>query len=220
MGIDKKKPFSAFVFKTIIDPFVGKLSLFRVMTGKLKSDTVVYNVKKNKNEKIGSMYFLRGKQQIPVSEITAGDLGAVAKLQFTSTGDTLCCPKSSIAFKDIEFPEPVISMAILPKSKNDEDKILNGLNKMVEEDLTFKVSRDTENAEAIISGLGETHIDVISSKLKSKFGIEVILQRPKVPYRETIKKSSDVQGKHKKQSGGHGQYGDVKIKFEKMIWNL
>ncbi|HBC96569.1 MAG TPA: elongation factor G [Clostridium sp.] len=214
VGIDKKKPFSAFVFKTIIDPFVGKLSLFRVMTGKLKSDTVVYNVKKNKNEKIGSMYFLRGKQQIPVSEITAGDLGAVAKLQFTSTGDTLCCPKSSIAFKDIEFPEPVISMAILPKSKNDEDKILNGLNKMVEEDLTFKVSRDTENAEAIISGLGETHIDVISSKLKSKFGIEVILQRPKVPYRETIKKSSDVQGKHKKQSGGHGQYGDVKIKFE------
>ena len=138
----------------------------------------------------------------------------MAKLQFTSTGDTLCCPKSSIAFKDIEFPEPVISMAILPKSKNDEDKILNGLNKMVEEDLTFKVSRDTENAEAIISGLGETHIDVISSKLKSKFGIEVILQRPKVPYRETIKKSSDVQGKHKKQSGGHGQYGDVKIKFE------
>ncbi len=212
--IDEKEPFSAFVFKTIADPFVGKLSLFRVITGKLKSDMTVHNVKKNKNEKMGSMYFLRGKQQIPASEITAGDLGAVSKLQFTSTGDTLCYPKSSVIFEDIKFPQPVISMAVLPKSKNDEDKILNGLNKMVEEDLTFKISRDTENAEVIISGLGETHIDVISCKLKSKFGVEVVLQEPKVPYRETIKKTSDVQGKHKKQSGGHGQYGDVRIKFE------
>ncbi|MCI1944655.1 elongation factor G [Clostridium luticellarii] len=215
--IDEKESFSAFVFKTIADPFVGKLSLFRVMTGKLTPDMTVYNVKKAKNEKVGAMYFLRGKQQIPASEITAGDLGAVSKLQFTNTGDTLSYPQSPIVFEDIKFPQPVISMAVLPKSKNDEDKILNGLNKMAEEDLTFKVSRDTENAEAIISGLGETHIDVISCRLKSKFGLEVILQQPKVPYRETIKKTSDVQGKHKKQSGGHGQYGDVKIKFEPRI---
>ncbi|MHC6178345.1 elongation factor G [Clostridium sp. JNZ X4-2] len=212
--INEREPFSAFVFKTIADPFVGKLSLFRVITGKLKSDMTVYNVKKNKNEKIGVMYFLKGKQQIPTSEITAGDLGAVAKLQFTNTGDTLCYPQSSIIFEDINFPQPVISMAVLPKSKNDEDKILSGLNKLIEEDPTFKISRDIENAEAIIWGLGETHIDVISCKLKSKFGVEVILQEPKVPYRETVKKTSDVQGKHKKQSGGHGQYGDVKIKFE------
>jgi elongation factor G len=211
---DEKSPFSAFVFKTIADPFVGKLSLFRVVTGKLKSDMTVYNVKKDKNEKIGTLYFLKGKQQIPVSEIGAGDLGAVAKLQFTSTGDTLCDPSSLVVFKDIEFPEPVISMAMLPKSKNDEDKIFNGLSKLLEEDPTFKISRDVENAETIISGQGEVHIDVISSKLRSKFGTDVILREPKVHYRETIRKTSDVQGKHKKQSGGHGQYGDVKIKFE------
>lgn len=212
--IDENRPFSAFVFKTIADPFVGKLSLFRVMTGKLNSDMTVYNAKKDKNEKIGSMYFLKGKQQTPASEIIAGDLGAVAKLQFTSTGDTLCEASYPIVFEDIKFPQEVISKAVLPKSKNDEDKILSGLNKLLEEDPTFKVIRDMENAEVIISGMGETHTDIISCKLKSKFGVDVILQDPKIPYRETIKKVSDVQGKHKKQSGGHGQYGDVKIKFE------
>ncbi|MCT8976544.1 elongation factor G [Clostridium sp. CX1] len=212
--IDEKLPFSAFVFKTIADPFVGKLSMFKVVTGKIKSDSSVYNANKDKNEKIGTMYFLRGKQQIPTAEIIAGDIGAVAKLQFTTTGDTLCDVSNPVIFEKIDFPNPVISMAVLPKSKNDEDKISNGLNKLLEEDPTFKVSRDVENAETIVSGLGETHLDVIASKLKSKFGADVILQTPKVPYRETIKKVSDIQGKHKKQSGGHGQYGDVKIKFE------
>ncbi|WP_333887950.1 elongation factor G [Clostridium sp.] len=212
--MDEEEPFSAFVFKTIADPFVGKLSLFRVMTGKLKSDMTVYNVKKDKNEKIGSMYFLKGKQQTAASEIIAGDLGAVAKLQFTSTGDTLCEASHPIVFQNIKFPQEVIAKAVLPKSKNDEDKILSGLNKLLEEDPTFKVTRDMENAEVIIFGMGETHTDIISCKLKSKFGVDVILQDPKIPYRETIKKVSDVQGKHKKQSGGHGQYGDVKIKFE------
>lgn len=211
---DENAPLSAFVFKTVADPFVGKLSLFKVITGRIKADSTVYNANKDKSEKIGTMYFLKGKLQIPVNEIIAGDIGAVSKLQFTSTGDTLCEGSSPIVFENIEFPEPAISMAVLPKSKNDEDKISSGLSKLLEEDPTFKVSRDLENAEAIVSGLGETHLDVIASKLKSKFGADVVLQTPKIPYRETIKKIADVQGKHKKQSGGHGQYGDVKIKFE------
>jgi elongation factor G len=212
--IDEKMPLSAFVFKTIADPFVGKLSLFRVVTGKIKSDSTVYNSNKDKNEKIGTMYFLMGKQQIPTNEIIAGDIGAVSKLQFTVTGDTLSTSENPITFSGIQFPEPTMSMAVLPKSKNDEDKISTGLNKLLDEDPTFKVSRDIENAETIVSGLGETHLNVIACKLKAKFGAEVVLQKPKVPYRETIKKIADVQGKHKKQSGGHGQYGDVKIKFE------
>ncbi|KZL93139.1 elongation factor G [Clostridium magnum] len=212
--VNESLPFSAFVFKTIADPFVGKLSLFKVMTGKVKSDSIVYNANKDKSEKVGTMYFLKGKQQIPTNEIIAGDIGAVSKLQYTATGDTLCDNSKPIIFENIEFPKPIMSMAMLPKSKNDEDKISNGLNKLLEEDPTFNVSRDLENAETIVSGMGETHLDIIACKLKSKFGVDVMLQTPKVPYRETIKKIADVQGKHKKQSGGHGQYGDVKIKFE------
>jgi elongation factor G len=212
--IDEAAPFSAFVFKTIADPFVGKMSLFRVMSGKAKTDSIVYNSTKDKQEKIGSMYFLRGKSQIPTSEIIAGDIGAVAKLQYTNTGDTLCEMALPIAFEKINFPEPSISMAVMPKSKGDEDKLSSGLFKLLEEDPTFKISRDVENAEMIVSGIGETHLDIIASKLKNKFGVDVILENPKIPYRETIKKAVDVQGKHKKQSGGHGQYGDVWIKFE------
>ncbi|WP_461207493.1 elongation factor G [Clostridium sp. DL1XJH146] len=207
-------PFSAFIFKTIADPFVGKLSLFRVMTGKADCDSVVYNVNKDKQEKFGTMYFLRGKSQIKTDEIYAGDIGAVAKLQYTSTGDTLNSDNSKIAYNGIEFSKPKMSLAVMPVSKGDEDKISTGLHKLLEEDPTFSVDRDSENAQTIISGLGVTHLDVIASKLKSKFGAEVSLQTPKIPYRETIKKIADVQGKHKKQSGGHGQYGDVKIKFE------
>ena len=212
--LDEKEPFSAFVFKTIADPFVGKMSIFRVVTGKLRADSSVYNSNKEKQEKIGSMYFLRGKTQLPAQEIVAGDIGAVAKLQYTSTGDTLCDANFGVMYDKMNFPTPVMAMAVMPKAKGDEDKISSGLNKLLEEDPTFKISRDTENAETIVSGVGETHLDIIASKLKNKFGAEVILQTPKVPYRETIKKTSDVQGKHKKQSGGHGQYGDVKIRFE------
>jgi elongation factor G len=212
--LNDKEPFSAMIFKTIADPFVGKLSLFRVITGRLRADSSVYNSNKEKQEKVGSMYFLRGKSQIQTSEIVAGDIGAVAKLQFTNTGDTLCDPNFNIVYDKFNFPEPVMYMAVHPKSKGDEDKISTGLNRLLEEDPTFSVGRDTENAELIISGVGETHLDIIASKLKNKFGAEVSLQSPKVPYRETIRKTSDVQGKHKKQSGGHGQYGDVKIKFE------
>ena len=212
--ISETAPFSAFVFKTIADPFIGKLSLFRVMSGKVKADSTAYNSTKDKMEKLGTLYFLKGKTQTTTPEVIAGDIGAVSKLQYTGTGDTLCDQARPIQFAKIDFPETVISMAVLPKSKNDEDKISSGLAKLMEEDPTFKVSRDVENAETIISGQGETHLDVIASKLKAKFGVEVTLQIPKVPYRETIKKTADVQGKHKKQSGGHGQYGDVTIKFE------
>ncbi|ERI92239.1 translation elongation factor G [Clostridiales bacterium oral taxon 876 str. F0540] len=212
--INENAPFSAFVFKTIADPFVGKLSLFRVMTGKAKSDSTVYNSNKDKQEKVGTMYFVRGKAQLPTSEIVAGDIGAVSKLQFTGTGDTLCEMASPIAFEEITFPSPSMSMSVLPRSKGDEDKISSGLTKLLEEDPTFKISRDVENAEMIVSGVGETHLDIIASKLKNKFGADVTLDVPKVPYRETIKKNADVQGKHKKQSGGHGQYGDVWVKFE------
>jgi elongation factor G len=214
LKIDEDKPFSAFIFKTVADPFVGKLSIFRVLTGKAAADSIVYNSSKERNEKMGNLYFLRGKNQIPTKEITAGDIGAVAKLQYTATGDTICDINNKVVYEPMEFPEPVISMAVLPKSKGDEDKISSALTKLLEEDPTFRVSRDVENAETIISGVGETHLDVIASKLKNKFGAEVILQNPKVPYRETIKGVADIQGKHKKQSGGHGQYGDVKIKFE------
>ncbi|RXI48079.1 elongation factor G [Clostridium tetani] len=214
INISTEKPFSALVFKTIADPFIGRLSMFKVMTGKAKSDMNVYNPNKGKNEKFGAIYFMRGKQQINTKEIIAGDIGAVNKLQYTVTGDTLCHSSLNILYEEISFPKPCMSMAILPKSKNDEDKISLGLARLLEEDPAFKVSRDTENAETIISGIGEIHLEVIASKLKNKFGVEVQLEEPKIPYRETIRKKSDVQGKHKKQSGGHGQYGDVVIKFE------
>lgn len=212
--LSEDKPFSAMVFKTIADPFVGKISLFRVITGKLNGDMTVVNTNKNKTEKLAHVFFMRGKNQVPADEVIAGDIGAVAKLQYTSTGDTLCDQSFKIIYDKMNFPNTVMSMAVLPKSKGDEDKISLVLSKLQDEDPVFNVSRDIENAETIISGLGEVHLEVIASKLKNKFGVEVQLRRPKIPYRETIKGSSDVQGKHKKQSGGHGQYGDVKILFE------
>lgn len=209
-----QEKFSARVFKTIADPFVGKLSLFKVMSGIMKNDSIVYNANKKKNEKIGGLYFLRGKSQIATDTVVAGDIAAATKLQYTSTCDTLCEKENPIVFEKKEFPISNMSMAVIAKSKGDEDKISSALNKLLEEDPTLKISRDAENAETIISGIGETHLDILKSKLKNKFGVEVELELPKVPYREMIKKSVDVKGKHKKQSGGHGQYGDVTIKFE------
>ena len=214
VNINENAPFSAIVFKTIADPFVGKLSIFKVITGRAKADSSVYNINKNKLERFGAMYFLKGKEQIQTSEVIAGDIGAVSKLQFTNTGDTLSEIESGIAYKEIEFPRPVISMAVLTKAKGDEDKISSGLIKLLDEDPTIRIDRDVENADTIISGVGEIHLEIVANKLKNKFGVDVALQIPKVPYRETIKKQSEVQGKHKKQTGGHGQYGDVKIKFE------
>lgn len=207
-------PLSAFVFKTIADPYVGKLSIFKVLSGTITSDSTIYNSNQDKVEKIGTLYTLKGKNQAATTKIGAGDIGAVSKLSVTITGDTLCDAAHPIKYSTIEFPMPCISMSVKPKSKGDEDKISSGLNKLSEEDPTFKVSRDVENAETIISGVGELHLEVIARKLQNKFAAEVFLELPKVPYRETIRKFSDVQGKHKKQSGGHGQYGDVHVKFE------
>ena len=214
INITEDKPFSALIFKTIADPFVGKISLFRVITGKINGETIVNNTSNGKSEKLNHLFFMKGKSQIATQEIVAGDIGAVAKLQNTGTGDTLCAEGINLVFDKINFPKAMMPMAILPKAKGDEEKISLALSKLSEEDPVFKIERDIENAETIISGLGETHLEVIASRIKSKFGADVILQVPKVPYRETIKGNSDVQGKHKKQSGGHGQYGDVKIKFE------
>ena len=214
INLDQDKPFSALVFKTIADPFVGKISFFRVITGEAKDDMTVLNVNKDKSEKLSHICFIRGKTQIPTKKIIAGDIGAISKLQYTNTGDTLASQDFKIMYDKMNFPKAVCSMAVIPQAKGDEEKISQALNKLKEEDPVFEISRDIENAEIIISGLGETHINIIASKIKSKYGVEVVLNLPKVPYKEAIKGFADVQGKHKKQSGGHGQYGDVVIKFE------
>lgn len=214
VNLSEDNPFSALVFKTIADPFVGKISFFRVITGEAKDDMTVLNSNKNKNERLSHIFFLRGKAQIPTEKIIAGDIGAISKLQYTNTGDTLCSPDFKIIYDKMNFPKSVYSMAVIPQAKGDEEKISQALTKLKEEDPVFEISRDIENAEIIISGLGETHLNIIASKIKSKFGADVILDLPKIPYREAIKGFADVQGKHKKQSGGHGQYGDVVIKFE------
>lgn len=211
---DNKEGFSAVVFKTIVDPFMGKLSIFKVITGELSTSMDILNSSNGRVEKINNLYYINGKNQLPATKIKKGEIGAVSKLQSISTGDTICDVNSNIVYSNITFPSPVISMAVIPKDKGDEDKISSGLLKLLEEDNTFRIVRDIENAEILISGMGETHLEVLANRLKSKFGVGVILRLPKVPYRETIKGIVDMQGKHKKQSGGHGQYGDVKIKFE------
>lgn len=213
--LEKNQPFSAQVFKTIVDPYVGKISLLKVISGVLTSDMEVLNANKDEKEKINNLFLVRGKTQIEVKEVMAGDIAAVAKLQHTHTGDTLCSINDPIIYSGIEFEEPQLYLAIEPKAKGDEDKIIHGLQKLYEEDPSFTFERNKETKQTIIRGQGELHIKIIVSKLKNKFGIDVELNDVIVPYRETIKGKSDVQGKHKKQSGGHGQYGDVKIRFER-----
>ncbi len=207
-------PFSALIFKTVADPFVGKISLFRVYSGTVKSDSVVFNSITEKPEKIASLFVMRGKKQIPAEKLIAGDIGGVSKLQHANTNDTLCEQSKQIILDKIIFPEPAISLAVEPKTKGDEEKISSGLHRLQDEDPTFKVTINTETHQTLISGVGEQHLDVIVSKLKSKFGVSVNLTDPRVPYRETIKKKVKVEGKHKKQSGGHGQFGHVWIEFE------
>ncbi len=208
------EPVSALVFKTIADPFVGKISLFRVFSGTLKADSQLLNTTAGKNEKIAQIFVMRGKKQEPVQQLIAGDIGAVAKLQVTNTNDTLCDPSRPVELKKIEFPEPVLTMAVEPKAKGDEEKISSGLQRLIDEDPTFKVTINNETHQTLVSGMGEQHLDVVVSKLKAKFGVSVNLTEPKVPYRETIRKKVKVEGKHKKQTGGHGQYGHVWIEFE------
>ncbi len=214
LKVSPAESLSALVFKTIADPFVGKISIFRVYSGTFKSDSVVYNSTTEKTEKTAQVFMLRGKKQVPVDKLIAGDIGAVAKLQFTNTNDTLCEQAKPVILDKIEFPEPALSLAVEPKAKGDEEKIGSGLNRLQDEDPTFKVNLNTETHQTIISGVGEQHLDVIVSKLKAKFGVSVNLVDPKVPYRETVKKKVKIEGKHKKQSGGHGQFGHVWIEFE------
>ncbi len=211
---DENEALSAIVFKTVVDPYVGKLSIFRVMSGKIKSDSTVYNSVKMKDEKIGRIYTLTGKKQTDAGFVGAGDIGAVTKLAYTSTGDTLCGCGKDIILEKIEYPKPVISFAVVPVAKGDEEKISSGLAKLREEDPTFTVSNNTETHQMIISGQGEQHLDIIKSKLKTKFGVDVRLEEPIVAYREAIRGKAKVEGKHKKQSGGHGQYGHVVMEFE------
>ncbi|MEF9919072.1 MAG: elongation factor G, partial [Eubacterium sp.] len=210
----EKEPFSALVFKTVVDPFVGKLSIFKVMSGVLDGNTEVYNSTREVKEKTNHIYVLRGNKQIEVDSLTAGDIGAFSKLTETVTGDTLCVLKSPIIYDKIELPKPIISVAIEPKTKADIDKLSTGLHRLVEEDPTMNFYRNSETKQTLLSGLGEMHLEIISGKLKQKFGVEVNLVPMKVPYRETIRKSASAQGKHKKQSGGNGQYGDVWVKFD------
>lgn len=215
----ERKPLStesaaALVFKTIADPFVGKLSIFKVYSGTLKANSMIYNASQDKSEKIGQLMFLKGKKQIPTEKVEAGDIGAIPKLQFTLTGDTLCEQANAIILPRIEFPTPEIFLAVEPKTKGDEEKISSGLHRLMEEDLTIKLEVNTETHQHLLHGMGEQHLEVIVSKLKSKFQTDVNLVEPKIPYRETIKKKVKAEGKHKKQSGGHGQYGHVWIEFE------
>ena len=207
-------PFAAQVFKTVVDPFVGKLNVLKVFRGTLKSGSTVYNATTGKPERINQIYLLKGKKQEPVSELGAGDIGAVNKLAATNTGDTLCDEGTKIKFDPIHFPRPVLSMAIYAEKKGEEDKIFQGLNRLAEEDYSFAVSKNPVTGEMLIGGQGDTHLDVINKKLKAKFNVSALLKTPKIAYRETIRKTVEAEGKHKKQSGGHGQYGHCKVRFE------
>jgi elongation factor G len=207
-------PFSALVFKTMADPYVGKLTYFRVYSGTMKSDSTVYNSSKGREERVGQVYFLRGKHQEATTEVGAGDIGAVAKLAETGTGDTLSDKAKQIVYPEIEFPAPVYSLSISAKTKADEDKLGPALGKLADEDPTFKTSRDAEVGQTLISGLGDTHLDIVTDRLKRKFGVEVVTDVPRVAYRETITKMAEAQGRHKKQTGGRGQFGDAWVKLE------
>lgn len=208
------EPFSAIVFKTIADPYAGRLTLFRVYSGKLNPDSSIYNSTKKISEKFGNIFFLEGKNQKPAEVLIPGDIAGVAKLKETVTGDTLCNEKAPIIFEKVEVPPPIMSFAIEPKSRGDEEKIASSLHRLTEEDPTIVFSRDLQTKEMILSGMGQVHIEVNIEKMKRKFGVEVNLHTPKVPYKETIKGKTNVQGKYKKQSGGRGQFGDCWIDIE------
>ena len=214
VNCEASAPLSSFVFKTIVDPFVGKITLFKVMSGVMKKDTDIYNPRNQETERLGNVFLLRGKEQLEVPEIHAGDIGATSKLQYFNTGDTISLKASPKEYEGIDFPKPCYFMAVSAKTKDNDEKVGLGLHKLNEEDPTFTIERNVETKEQVIGGQGNIQLEVIASKLKNNFKVEVNLTPPKVAYRETIKGKSDVQGKHKKQSGGAGQYGDVHIRFE------
>ena len=214
VGCSIDDPLAAFIFKTITDPFVGKISIFKVNAGTLRANSTVYNATKGKDERIGGLFYLRGKEQIATDKVTAGDIGAAAKLANSDTNDTLCDRARILEMPKIKFPTPVLSKSIVPDKKGEEDKIITGLTKLADEDRCFKVETNPETKQMVLSGLGDMQLKVLISKLKSVYNVNCTLDAPRVPYREAIRKKVKVQGKHKKQSGGHGQYGDVWVEFE------
>ena len=210
-------PLTALVFKTIADPFAGKVTMFRVYSGTLASDSSVLNVSKGAKERIGQLLLLRGKQQTPTEALGAGDIGAVVKLKETGTGDTLCDEKTPVRLPEISFPAPVISFAVEPKAKGDEDKMSSAFTRLREEDPTIQIRFDPQTRETVVSGMGRAHVEIVAERLKRKFGVDVTLKTPRVPYKETIKaRVREVQGRHKKQTGGRGQFGDCWIHMEPM----
>jgi elongation factor G len=211
---DENKPISTYIFKTIADPFIGKYSLVKVCSGVLKNDSVIYNYEKDIEEKLSKLYILQGKTPVEVKELYAGDIGAIAKLTDAKTGDTLSSKSHPVVFDKPNHPIPYTYMRYKAKTKGDEDKVAQALAKIIDEDKTVKVINDMENRQSLLYGMGEQHLEVIVSKLLNKYKVEIELIKPKVAFRETIKKNAEVQGKYKKQSGGHGQYGDVKMIFE------
>lgn len=208
------EPLTAQVFKTIADPYIGRLNMFRLFTGKLKADSVVYNSMKEKDEKIAQILIMTGKEQSNVPELFPGDIAAVAKLSVTGTGDTLSVKANAVVLDPIAFPQPTLSVAIEPKSKGDEDKLSGAVQRILEEDPTIRVEKNPETKQTILTAMGDTHIDIIIEKLTRKYGVDVVTREMRIPYRETIRGTVQVEGKHKKQTGGHGQYGHVWIKFE------
>jgi elongation factor G len=217
-GTDNE-PASVYVFKTMSDAFAGRISYFKVFSGVLKNDALLQNYNRNTQEKFAHIALIQGKQLIPIPELHAGDIGAVPKLRETLTGDTLGDKSSPIRYPMVQLPEPAITFAIEPKSRADEDKLGVGLHKLMEEDAMLRFFRDPQTKEFLIAGTGQQHIEVVVSKMKKRYHAEVVLKAPKVPYRETIRGKADVQGRHKKQTGGHGQYGDCKIKMEPLPRN-
>ena len=213
-AITSKDPYAAYVVKTVADPFTGRISIVRLYSGIMRSDTVYNNQTKGKSEKFGPLQALQGKTMTPIGEAHAGDFFAVTKLRETATGDTLCDPSQPILFPAVEIPEPSITFAIEPKARGDEDKISNALARITEEDPAIKYNRDPQTKQLLLSGAGQLHVEITVAKMRKRYGAEVILKTPKVPYRETIKGTADVQGRHKKQTGGHGQFGDCWIKLQ------
>lgn len=211
---DFGKAKSAYIFKTIVDPFLGKYSMIKVSSGVIKNDDVLYNVQKDSEEKLNKLYVLEGNKPQEVTELHAGDIGAIGKLVKSSTGDTLATKAHPVVYPKTVISTPYTYKSYKAKNKGDVDKISQGLSKMMDEDLTIRTVNDSANHQTLLYGMGDQHLEVIVSKLKERYKVEIELDKPRVPFRETIRKSSDVEGKHKKQSGGHGQYGHVKMKFE------
>ncbi len=211
----ENETFTAQVFKTVVDPFVGRITYIKVLSGVLSADSTVYNATKDKMERLSNVFVIKGKHQTAVGKLFSGDIGAIVKLQYTTTNDTLCDKSKAVLVEPIKFSEPMLPMAVSPKSKNDEDKMSQALARMVEEDTTLKLEYNKETKQNILYGVGDQHLDVVLNKLKAKYKVEVVLESPKVPYRETIRKTVVGEGRHKKQNGGSGQFGHVFVRFER-----